>query len=44
LRENNVTLILPLMEKLREIVDDCENIVDDQSWPLPKYREMMFIY
>jgi len=29
---------------LREIVDSLEYIVDDSKWPLPKYREMLFIY
>ncbi len=29
---------------LREIVDSIEYIVDDSKWPLPKYREMLFIY
>ena len=36
-------LILPRMEKARKAVDLLENQVDDQLWPLPKYREMLFI-
>jgi glutamine synthetase len=32
------------MAKLRELVDSLEQIVDDQKWPLPKYREMLFLY
>ncbi len=32
------------MTKLRELVDSLEQIVDDQKWPLPKYREMLFLY
>ena len=36
--------VLSCMEKLREIVDACEMRVSDDVWPLPKYREMMFIY
>jgi glutamine synthetase len=36
---NNVK---PLMEKIREITDELETIVDDNLWPLAKYREMLF--
>jgi len=25
------------------LVDDLEMIVDDEMWPLPKYRELLFI-
>ncbi len=32
------------MNKLRSIVDSLETQVDDRRWPLPKYREMLFIY
>ena len=36
--------IVPAMLKLREAPDALELIVDDQLWPLPKYREMLFVY
>ncbi|MDO5309533.1 MAG: glutamine synthetase III [Planctomycetia bacterium] len=29
---------------LRTAVDALELLVDDRKWPLPKYREMLFIY
>ena len=29
---------------LRHTVDALEHLVDDARWPLPKYREMLFIY
>ena len=29
---------------LRRTVDALESLVDDGRWPLPKYREMLFIY
>ena len=32
------------MDDLRRTVDRLECIVDDQRWPLPKYREMLFVY
>ncbi|MEN8248283.1 MAG: glutamine synthetase III [Bacteroidota bacterium] len=30
-------------DKIRKAVDKLELIVDDEDWPLPKYREMLFI-
>jgi glutamine synthetase len=30
------------MLKVRESADALELLVDDQLWPLPKYREMLF--
>ena len=33
----------PQMENIREAVDDLEAIVDDQYWPLVKYRELLFV-
>ncbi|MGN0851892.1 MAG: glutamine synthetase III [Kiritimatiellia bacterium] len=32
------------MDDLRRTVDALEMLVDDSRWPLPKYREMLFIY
>ena len=36
--------IIAEMEDLRRTVDRLERLVDDTKWPLPKYREMLFIY
>ena len=30
-------------DKIRYAVDHLELLVDDEDWPLPKYREMLFI-
>ncbi len=30
-------------EKIRKSVDKLEVLVDDEDWPLPKYRELLFI-
>ena len=30
-------------DKIRHAVDNLELLVDDEDWPLPKYREMLFI-
>jgi glutamine synthetase len=32
----------PLAADLREAADRLEMLVDDEHWPLPKYREMLF--
>ena len=36
--------VLPSMERTRIACDRLETIVDDDLWPLPKYREMLFIH
>ena len=36
--------VRPAMEEVREIADGLEQVVDDAYWPLPKYREMLFVY
>lgn len=35
--------IKPKMEEIRYHIDELEMLVDDKLWPLPKYREMMFL-
>ncbi len=35
--------VSPLFERIRHHIDKLEEIVDDQIWPLPKYRELLFI-
>jgi len=37
---NNVR---PFFEKIRYHVDKLELLVDDELWPLPKYRELLFV-
>ena len=36
--------LLAAMSSLRRTVDALEYLVDDSRWPLPKYREMLFVY
>lgn len=36
--------VLEAMADLRRTVDRLESLVDDGKWPLPKYREMLFVY
>ncbi len=35
--------IIVAMTTLRQIIDKLETITDDAVWPMPKYREMLFI-
>ena len=35
--------VVPSMELIREYLDDLELMVDNEMWPLPKYRELLFI-
>ena len=34
--------VSPYMEKIREHIDELELEIDDEIWPLPKYRELLF--
>ena len=33
----------PFLDDIREHIDELELMVDNQMWPLPKYRELLFI-
>ena len=35
--------VVPCMDKIRNYIDDLELMVDNEMWPLPKYRELLFI-
>jgi glutamine synthetase len=35
--------VKPFFDTIRYNVDKLENIVDDATWPLPKYREMLYL-
>ncbi len=35
--------VLPFLAEIRKHIDKLELIVDDEMWPLPKYRELLFI-
>ena len=36
--------VLAAMQSLRTTVDSLEKRVSDSRWPLPKYRDMLFLY
>lgn len=35
--------VLPWLGKIRYHIDRLERVVDDKMWPLPKYRELLFV-
>lgn len=37
------TKVLPYLEVIRKHCDKLELLVDDELWPLPKYRELLFV-
>lgn len=39
MREN----IIPALDQVRDVVDRLERVVPDDLWPIPTYREMLFI-
>ena len=36
--------VIPAMNEVRAVADELEVMVDDSLWPLPKFREMLYIY
>ena len=41
---DNAAAQIEAMANLRRTVDRLEGLVDDSRWPIPKYREMLFIH
>ncbi len=35
--------VMPYFEKIRRRVDKLELMIDDELWPLPKFRELLFL-
>lgn len=35
--------VKPYLDEIRYHIDKLELIVDDENWPLPKYRELLFV-
>ena len=36
--------VIPAMNRLRDQADQLETMTDDDYWPLPKYRELLFLH
>ena len=41
--EHMLTNIIPAMTAVRDVVDRLERITADDLWPVPTYREMLFV-
>jgi len=41
--EHMHTNIIPAMSRVRTVVDRLEKVVPDDLWPLPTYRDMLFV-
>jgi glutamine synthetase len=39
---NFASIVKPLMDEVRESADQLELIIEDEAWPLPKMREILF--
>ena len=39
---NNLTRLISYYETDAEHIDELEMEIDDEIWPLPKYRELLF--
>jgi glutamine synthetase len=35
--------VIPYLNDIRNHIDELELMVDNKMWPLPKYRELLFI-
>jgi glutamine synthetase len=35
--------VRPFLDEIRDHIDRLELIVDNEKWPLPKYRELLFV-
>ena len=44
LKSGDAADVLARMAELRKLADALEQVVSDDRWPLPKYREMLFLY
>jgi len=36
-------MVVPFLDEIRYHIDKLELIVDNELWPLPKYRELLFV-
>ncbi|MCX6695147.1 MAG: glutamine synthetase III [Candidatus Altiarchaeota archaeon] len=43
-KKSDTKATIASMASIREVADELESEVDDRSWPLPKYSEMLFVY
>jgi glutamine synthetase len=36
-------MVVPALAEVRAVVDELEGLVSDGRWPMPKYRELLFM-
>ena len=41
--KNYSTKVKPYLDSIRYHIDKLELIVDNELWPMPKYRELLFL-
>ena len=41
--ENYNTKVKPYLDSIRYHIDKLELIVDNELWPMPKYRKLLFL-
>ena len=44
IRNDDCNAIIKALEETRNSADALEAVLDDKAWPLPKYREILFVY
>jgi glutamine synthetase len=35
--------IIPAMDRVRDVADRLEAVIPDDVWPMPTYRDMLFV-
>ena len=43
MRWSRLDTVAPQLDDIRYHIDKLELMVDNEMWPLPKYRELLFI-
>ena len=44
IQADDCAAIISALEETRKSADALEGVLDDKAWPLPKYREILFVY
>ena len=44
LKKDDCAAIIAALAEARSAADALEAVLDDKAWPLPKYREILFVY
>ncbi|MBR2373385.1 MAG: glutamine synthetase III [Lentisphaeria bacterium] len=44
LKKDDSAKIISALNQVRSAADSLEGVLDDKAWPMPKYREILFVY